>query len=407
MHRHSFPLALSLRLRLMLALATVAVFPLAGVSYVVVRDEVGSVTREIDFEARDAALAAQSRFGDLLHRRELAAVAAASSPQLQAAIRKRDTSALRAFARQHDLLLEVAGRRYGRPLRHAATARTSLVRKGRPIGSIVAQLPLDAATLKRVAMPTSPGVRFSFAGLHAVSPAGRGVTLPLTEGAGIRAYLPRRLVSARIDGAYHRVEEAGAFALLSLMLLTFVLARPLLRALRLTERQASEARVDPLTGIANRRGLEEILAAEIARARRFEHPLGVILLDLDHFKQTNDSFGHAAGDLVLRALGRLLTSSARHGDTVARLGGEEFVVVLPETGVGGARRLAERLRREVEAQAVRGIRTTASCGVATVVAGDTVDSLLAAADGALYRAKELGRNRTEVARRGGPSSAAA
>jgi diguanylate cyclase (GGDEF)-like protein len=405
-HRHAFPLALSLRLRLMLALAAVALFPLAVVSYVVVRDEVGNVTHNIDFEVRDAALAAQSRFAELLDRRQLAAVAAASSPRLQTAIRRHDRARLRSFAQSHGLVLEVGGHRYGRPLAHAATVGAKLVGNGRAIGSVVAQLPLDDTTLQQIATPTSPGMRFAFAGVHAGNAAGHGATLPLTDRTGIRAYLPQQLANARTDAAYHRVEAAGALALVALMLLTFVLARPLLRALHLTERQASEARVDPLTGIANRRGLEEILTAEIARARRFEHPLGIILLDLDRFKETNDLFGHAAGDRVLRAVGRLLASSARRGDTVARLGGEEFVVVLPETEVDGARRLAERLRLEVEAQAVEGMRASASCGVATMLPDDTVESLLAAADRALYRAKESGRNRTEVAPRGSSSAAA-
>jgi diguanylate cyclase (GGDEF)-like protein len=192
-----------------------------------------------------------------------------------------------------------------------------------------------------------------------------------------------------------RVAEAGVLALVALMLLTFVLARPLLRAFRWTEEQASEARIDALTGLANRRALEEILAAEISRAQRFEHQLAVVLLDLDRFKEINDSFGHAAGDLMLRTVSRLLTSLARQGDTVARWGGEEFVVVLPETDLEGARRFAERLRRTIEAHPVGEMRTSASCGVATMLPEDSVDPLLGAADQALYQAKSNGRNRTE------------
>ena len=403
MHRHALPLTFTLRLRLMLALCAVAVFPLAGVSYVVVREEVGSVKRGIDFELRDAALAAQSRFAELLDQRELRAVSAASSPRLQSAFRRRDSRTLRKFALRHGLLLIVGGHRYGRRLALAATARVRLIRHGRPIGSVIAQLPVDAATLARVAEPSSAGVQLVFARPHN---GARGVTLPLTKRSAIRAFLPQRLENARTGAAYRRVEEAGLLALVAIMLLAFVLARPLLRALRGTERQASEARVDPLTGIANRRALEESLEAEISRAKRFDHLLGVILLDLDHFKETNDSFGHAEGDAVLRSVAGLLSASARRGDTVARLGGEEFVIVLPETDLEGARMLAERLRLEIEARPVGRIRASASCGVATMIPDDTVETLLAAADSALYRAKEAGRNRTETAQRG-PSSAAA
>jgi diguanylate cyclase (GGDEF)-like protein len=213
-------------------------------------------------------------------------------------------------------------------------------------------------------------------------------------------------VSHRKDAAYRRVAEAGLLALVALMLLTLVLTRPLLRAFRWTEQQASEARIDALTGLANRRALEEILAAEISRAHRFRHDLAVVVLDLDHFKEINDSFGHAAGDVMLREVSRLLTSLARQGDTVARWGGEEFVVVLPETDPAGASRFAERLRRTIEAHAVGEMQTSTSCGVASMLPEDTVEDLLGAADQALYRAKSNGRNRTENAIRG-PHPAAA
>src|SRR4029077_14962452 len=154
-----------------------------------------------------------------------------------------------------------------------------------------------------------------------------------------------------------------------------------------TEEQASEARSDSLTGLANRRALEEILAAEISRAQRFKHDLAVVLLDLDRFKEINDSFGHAAGDAMLREVSRLLLSLARQGDTVARWGGEEFVVVLPETDPVGAQRFAERLRRTIEAQSVGDMQTSTSCGVASMLPEDTVEDLLGAADQALYLAK--------------------
>jgi diguanylate cyclase (GGDEF)-like protein len=393
----------------MLTLAAVAIFPIACVSYVIVRDEVGNVTRSIDFDVHDAALAGQARFTRLLDRRELHAVAAASSPPLQAAIRRNDTATLERFARRNDLLLRIDGHRYGRRLPGAVPAPVQLVSGGgRAIGSVVAQLPLDAATLRQMSTGAAKGVRLSFVDLAGPTPAGEahGATLPLERKVGVRAYLPGGTVSHRRNAAYLRVAEAGLLALVALMLLALVLARPLLRAFRWTEEQASEARIDSLTGLANRRALEEILAAEISRAHRFAHQLAVVLLDLDRFKEINDSFGHAAGDVMLRAVSRLLTSLARQGDTVARWGGEEFVVVLPETDIAGARRFAERLRRTIEAHAVGDMKTSASCGVATMLPEDSVEALLGAADQALYLAKSNGRNRTESAVRG-PRPAAA
>src|SRR5207248_7066643 len=205
----------------------------------------------------------------------------------------------------------------GQPLDHAGTGRVQLLSAGKAIGSIVAQLPADAATLRRVSESAARDVRLTFVGPGAQpAQSGRGVTLPLASQIGIRAYVPRHIESHRKNAAYERVALAGLLALAALMLLTLVLARPLLRAFRWTEEQASEARVDSLTGLANRRALEEVLAAEISRAHRFAHELAVVLLDLDRFKEINDSFGHADGDVMLREVSRLLTSLARQGDTV-------------------------------------------------------------------------------------------
>jgi len=388
----------------MLTLAAVAIFPIAFVSYVVVRDEVGNVNHSIDFEVRSVALAGKAGFDRLIEQRQLHAVAVASSPALQTALGRHDRKSIARFARRNDVLLEVNGQLYGQSLAHAVRSRVQLVSQGRAIGSIIAQLPLDSATLGQLTLTNAQGVRLAFASL----PAGavHGVILPLAPHVGLRAYLPGQLASDRRNAAYRRVTEAGLLALLALMGLTFVVARPLLRAFRWTEEQASEARIDSLTGLANRRAAEEILAAEISRAHRFKHELAVVLLDLDRFKEINDSFGHAAGDTMLRAVSRLLTSLARQGDTVARWGGEEFVVVLPETDLPGAHRFAERLRRTIEAHPVGEMRTTASCGVATMLPEDDAEALLGAADQGLYRAKSNGRNRTESVVRSSPSKVA-
>jgi diguanylate cyclase (GGDEF)-like protein len=381
----------------MLTLTAIAIFPIACVSYVIVRDEVRNVTRNIDFEVHDAAQSAQAGFTRMLDRRQVRAVAVASSPRLQAAIRDHDTKTLERIARRGDLLLQVDGRTYGRRLSDAATTRVQLVRQGAGIGWVVAQLPFDRATMRRLSAGAAEGVRLVYVHPGGSQPAGRGSTARLTRQVDVRAYLPSAIEAHRKNAAYLRVAGAGLLALVALMLFTLVLTRPLLRAFRWTEEQASEARIDALTGLANRRALEEILAAEISRAHRFAHQLAVVLLDLDRFKEINDSFGHAAGDVMLRAVSRLLTSLARQGDTVARWGGEEFVVVLPETDLAGAQRFAERLRRTIEAHAVGDMKTSASCGVATMLPEDNVEELLGAADQALYQAKSNGRNRTESA----------
>ena len=158
------------------------------------------------------------------------------------------------------------------------------------------------------------------------------------------------------------------------------------------------AHTDALTQLLNRRALTQRLEAEMERARRYDSGLTLLMLDLDHFKRINDTMGHLAGDDVLRELAALLRESVRTVDLVARFGGEEFVVVLPETGLPGAVRFAERTAEQIEARqfavAHGGARLTSSIGVAAFPAPGvvSVDDLFSRADQALYRAKAAGRN---------------
>jgi len=168
----------------------------------------------------------------------------------------------------------------------------------------------------------------------------------------------------------------------------------------LSDKQRFEmlASTDVLTGCLNRRALIEKLEKELDRARRYEFPVTILLIDLDRFKAVNDTLGHLVGDAVLRQLGELLRREVRSVDLVARYGGEEFVVLLPNTATDGGISFAERLRIRVARQdfttGLAPLALTVSIGVATFPAtpGQTVDELLAAADQALYRAKHDGRN---------------
>ncbi len=159
---------------------------------------------------------------------------------------------------------------------------------------------------------------------------------------------------------------------------------------------------DPLTGVANRRHLEDVLAIELKRSRRHDLALSVLMFDIDHFKRVNDTHGHLAGDEVICHVARIAAQSLRESDTLGRYGGEEFTLILPETGLAGAQAVAERLCRTIaETPAmVEGtpIHTTVSIGVAEREPDETNhDGLLDRADAGLYRAKLNGRNQVAVA----------
>jgi diguanylate cyclase (GGDEF)-like protein len=170
---------------------------------------------------------------------------------------------------------------------------------------------------------------------------------------------------------------------------------PLRNAL-LYHRAVQTALIDPLTGVKNRSTLDDAFQRELKLARRHDHDLSVILLDIDHFKQVNDKHGHLNGDQALRAVAQCVQQTIRDSDLLFRFGGEEFMILLSGTGADGSALLAERIRREVEriTPFPDGKTTlTISLGVTSLRDEDTIDSLLERADSALYRAKRSGRNR--------------
>jgi diguanylate cyclase (GGDEF)-like protein len=173
------------------------------------------------------------------------------------------------------------------------------------------------------------------------------------------------------------------------------------------------SRTDPLTGLANRRWFDRELATRFDQARRYGRPLSLAMIDVDHFKNINDQYGHPIGDVVLQKVSRILDRFSRESDFVARYGGEEFAVILPETSLLEGLQFAEKIRAEVVAQTLlpvpaqtRGsvpqpLSPTVSIGVASTAQThmNSAQQLLSAADQALYRAKENGRNRVECERR--------
>jgi two-component system, cell cycle response regulator len=174
-------------------------------------------------------------------------------------------------------------------------------------------------------------------------------------------------------------------------------------ALDITDRKIAEEKInllattDCLTGIANRREFTAILEREVARVKRYGKPFSLTMCDLDYFKQVNDTFGHDVGDCVLQAVTKLVKESIRGADVVARWGGEEFMVLMPETDMQASRKAAEKIRRAIARHCFDKVSNlTASFGIAAFEPLDDLHSLLKRADDALYRAKDKGRNRVET-----------
>ena len=171
-----------------------------------------------------------------------------------------------------------------------------------------------------------------------------------------------------------------------------------------TETISRLARTDELTGLHNRRSFREIFALALSAALRHNHPLSLISIDLDHFKVVNDTLGHSAGDLVLKEFAKLMQEKVRSEDVVVRLGGEEFMILLPHADCLAAAALAERIRAAFEQNpgSAAPATVTASFGVAQLQEGEQEDALIQRADKALYHAKHEGRNR--VVKADGPTT---
>ena len=223
-------------------------------------------------------------------------------------------------------------------------------------------------------------------------PAEVAVVAPLDFGEGDAGLL---ILGRRMTDASY---EAHDLALLRALADSSAIA---LRNAELLDRLRAQATIDPLTGCHNRRGFDEILQMEVARARRYSRPLSLVLLDIDHFKRINDDFGHEVGDHALQRIGRAVRHTFRNTDSACRYGGEEFALIFPETPKDEGARLAERLRLLVEslppnAEVPRSL--TASFGVACYPDdAESIPDLIRAADRALYLAKTNGRNRCEAA----------
>ncbi len=251
-------------------------------------------------------------------------------------------------------------------------------------------MPLDAGDVLPRMMATGRTTRgrdFALGGLHDEADGASAVAAPVQVdgalwGAVVAVGRRGRAVPLGTEARLERFAELASVAIV---------------AAETRTRLATQALTDPLTGLANHRSFHERLRDEVARAHRYERPLALALVDLDHFKRFNDTYGHQAGDKVLGDVARLLSGTARRTELVARVGGEEFAWLLPETGADVAREALDRARSLMSATPMWGDeRMTFSAGVCDLTHADDGDELYRHADGALYWAKGNGRNQTCV-----------
>jgi diguanylate cyclase (GGDEF)-like protein len=299
------------------------------------------------------------------------------------------------------------------------TLRMALVWTPPPIAVLVALVTLDSNHWRTVSNTFILGTQAALFGWVAWAPWLTGVRergrVLLTAGAGILIFmLVARTIQALLGSNWNapmpvgvpEVLQARTYYITLGVLLLITMGYVLMQKERAMSVLHELAVRDPLTGVSNRRVVMDQLSHALALAARQNQPLSLLMFDIDWFKQVNDTHGHQAGDLVLISVVAAVGQRLRTTDVLGRIGGEEFVAVLPNTSAGGARALAEDLRRTVAATPIvvdgQAIHTTVSVGVYTTAADAPAldfDEIVAQCDSALYAAKRNGRNRVEYVER--------
>jgi diguanylate cyclase (GGDEF)-like protein len=409
-----------LTVRIALTALALALIPVALVGVSMTRSSEAAERGKLDAQVELSLQAAVSDIEGALIAEETNVQNAARSTALLDAIRKGNRAEI-ARRLPPGTTVTIDGVTIGRRPPVALT-RSVVVQSGhRTIAEISSALPLTPAVLAHLGRPLPvAGTTFAVVDGSGAIVVGqdRGATLPTrgdvtlggtryrTYGAGLgvvpyrlQALVPERHFQQAVSAQRKRlflIVGLTAFVALALVL---AFGSSMLTSLRDLFRRAEHADTDELTSLPNRRAFKEALTHEIRRAKRYGTPLSLTLFDLDHFKRVNDTHGHPAGDRVLVATARAVERNLRESDVFARVGGEEFAVLLPNTSEDGAVEFAERLRAAL--QAIRPLTLavdapiTASFGVVEFNRDSddsTGDALIAAADAALYNAKWLGRN---------------
>jgi GGDEF domain-containing protein len=364
-----------LQARLVASILVAALLPFLAAWWIANAYVAGQTRANTDVRLGFTARSASREASLLLEHARARALALARDPAVQRAAVQRDRAALGRRLRPGEevLLAPVRGApalRVGRRREGVPAVRVDVETLGRRLATVAVSAPAGAALLAGIRVGLLAGADDSIAlGRAGVLVAGprrlrggridsdgrvrvggrtyqaRSISLP--------GYRPPAVVVAVADGSFagddpaalrRRLAFAALISLISIGLYAAALSRPLLRGLSRVASVAEQAMIDPLTGVSNRRGFERALEIELARSLRRGHPLALVIVDLDDFKQVNDRHGHGVGDGVLVSLAERLRDAVRSADSVARLGGEEFALLLPETDLDGALTVAERAR---------------------------------------------------------------
>jgi len=410
--------------RLVASIMLAALLPFGAAYWIADSYVVDQEHRAVDTRLAFTLRTATGEWGHILASTRARARRLAQTPAVTSALRNGDTRTLEALLGDRESVVLPSGRTVGHALRGAPVARvavrtTTKVRLGTL--EVAAPAPTELLKAIRQGTPFAAGdvLVLARAGRIAVGPtrfrgvalSGRSVRVGRSSFAHLDAVVPGYRPTIRIVALADQAEAGSAVArlrrrlaivglasLAAIMLCAAALARPLLRGFNRVADVAQQAEIDPLTRVANRRGFERSLSMELARTARHGRTCSLVLADLDDFKRVNDAYGHETGDAVLVAFAARLRESVRASDVVARLGGEEFALVLPEIDLLGAMAMAERVRGRLmdEPVAARGgdnLHVTASFGVAEASTATDWSVLLRRADAALYAAKDAGKNR--------------
>ncbi len=424
----------ALRHRLVASILVAALVPFGAAFWIASSYLSQQQRRAVDERLAFTLRSAVARYGDVMASTRTSARQLARDPALVRALTRRSVRALEGVLGPRQAVVLPSGLRVGPSFSGVPTARVTVVASGRRLGVVEVGAPGVDGLLERisrrapliegdllavarrgvlVSAPSSLRVGASIeraAALAGGHYAHRSVALPgYADGTRLVAFVDRSDADAALARLRRWLALVGGASLVSILLYAAALARPLVRGFDRVADVAQQAEIDPLTGIANRRGFERALAVELERSARHARPCSIVLADLDDFKQVNDLYGHDAGDAALVAFAAQLRESTRSSDVVARLCGEEFALVLPEIDLEGAVVVAERIRRLLAERSVTTaagdrLSVTASLGVAEASGRTDWLALLKDADQALYAAKRAGKNRVVTAGSGGGRS---